>query len=349
MEAHCDREAIKLGDWLSKTYRDKHYSVSSEVASVFIPEERATVYVLESYERAYLALNLALIYYRNGKKERAAVELRRAYSEGQAQIYNFGEDAPNLLLAAALWENLGEPDTARSYWVKLAEIKTSQATKDFAEARIRDIDENRIRQREPWKIFTVGRFPKLDWSLSFRQDISKSYYEITTVERFPKNCSSRESLVLNSSQWLEKIRMRYAENYHPLLNFKSWVRIPIGIAYSAGAIALGAGVATGGCALDGALDGNHNGGGAACGEAIKFGYMLIAESFNLIGQAMRPDLRHWNQVPMALMISRADKPLEEECWNTLDHKLRLQTIDLLTKPKIDNIVNSSQSEAPNAL
>ncbi len=170
-EIGCHQQAIELGSAIRKTYRQKDYSISAEMISVFFPEELLTEYVLESFERAFLSFVLASSYLKLGDKDAAAVELRRSYSEGKALLYNYGEDPVNMLLNAALWDNLGQSDSARPFWKKLCLLlNPSDPIRTLAEARLTAIDRGGSSAQIRWRIVGLGRFPKLDWTLVLRQE-----------------------------------------------------------------------------------------------------------------------------------------------------------------------------------
>jgi hypothetical protein len=192
----------------------------------------------------------------------------------------------------------------------------------FAEERLAAIDKGE-RLAQPWRIFALGRFPELDWSIAFLRE-QTSYYEISTKSPLPGSCRSRSGGLLATDDWLKKIRSRYASNYHPLLNLKSWVRLPIGIAYGVGTFAAGAGILVGGCAIDP----NGNTGGIGCHYAARAGVALMSESFNVADYALKPDMRHWRRMPAAVLVTRASTPSAEECVSKIDPGFRLAAIDL---------------------
>ena len=59
-------------------------------------------------------------------------------------------------------------------------------------------------------------------------------------------------------KWAQKIAKRHEHDYHPLLNLKSWARLPVATGYGlvAGTGAVGVGV--GGCAVGVYLKDNNN-------------------------------------------------------------------------------------------
>ena len=324
-EARCDKPALRLGRWIRQHSRDKSYSVSREIASVFMPEDVSSVYVLESYERAYLAVMMASIYLRQGDRDAAAVELRKSYGEGKALLYNYGDDPANQLLLAVFWENLGEPDSARPFWRGVSEASAEgSVVRKFADTRILEIDRGGAWQPMRWRVQALGRFPELDWSISFANS-GNGYYEIKTKDRHPAACRSDSAALISTESWLKKIRLRYEAEYHPLLNAKSWVRFPIGVAYGLTAFTAGAGVAVGGCALDASAGSRGN--SPLCETAVRAGVYLMASSVDVTSFALRPDIRHWRQVPIAFYVSRADSS-EDVCTQSLSARTRGVAVEL---------------------
>lgn len=314
LEAKCYREAIQLGSGIRATFRQKNYSVSTEVLSVFLPETALSEYILESYERAYLSFLMASAYLAMGESDSASVELRKSYSEGKADIYTYGEDPVNILLLAAFWDNIGiakkDSGLGRPFWMRLAGmIENTNPVYKMAINRMAAIDEGKLLEL-PWRISALGRMPKLDWSMNFAARSDSGYYKVIPIGSWPSNCRSDSGAILSTSSWMKKIAARYASDYHPLLHLKSWVRLPIGLAYGATTIAAGLGVAAGGCYLT-------KGEGRPCEEAVKAGGYLISRSGDVVSFTLAPDLRHWNRVPAAVMITSASSDQKEDCWNSL--------------------------------
>ncbi len=304
----CYLETVALGQWLQRRYRDKSYSVSAEFASILFPEDFLSEYVLESYERIYLSALMAAAFSRLEKNESAAVELRRSYSESKAILYNFGDDPITALLIAAIWEKLQSVNDSRPFWSSLqAYSREGEPAHKFATERISEIDQS-VPNKGPWHVYVVDHFPKLDWSLNFGGG-SEGYYDITTERKMPENCQSKTGLLMNVEPWVRKVAARYKQDYHPLLNIKSWVRLPVGIAYGLSTFAVGTGVAVGGCALDASLEAK----GIFCQGAVQAGGYLIAQSPRVVEFAIKPDLRHWRKMPGAILVTNAQSLHGEPC------------------------------------
>ena len=98
----CYSEVIQLGGRVRDARRDKIFKITAEIGEIFTPEGTFTDYVLESYERAFLSVLIAMSHSRLGQSDAAMVELRRAQEEESALIYNFGADPAMALLQAAV-------------------------------------------------------------------------------------------------------------------------------------------------------------------------------------------------------------------------------------------------------
>jgi hypothetical protein len=85
---------------------------------------------------------------------------------------------------------------------------------------------------------------------------------------------------------------------------QAWVRLPIGLTYSLVPLAAGAGVMVGGCMLDAAGKGN----GALCQLSVIGGAAMMRTAPAVMEGALQPDLRHWEHVPVAFVVTRASKP-----------------------------------------
>lgn len=334
-ESKCFAETIALGRWIRSHFREKSYSITAETLSIFVPEESASDYTLESYERTYLAILMAAAHLSIGEREAAAVELRRSYSESQAILYNFGEDPVNALLVASLWDNLGEAGSARPFWMKVQESQAELAPlHSFAKEQIARIDSSRP-LAQPWNIVLVNRLPILDWKIRLASSES-GYYELAPKTEFPNQCRSRSGAVLPTEPWVKKIGRRYAKDYHPLLNLKSWVRLPIGVAYGVTTFGLGLGIVVGGCAADFYAEAEGN----LCEVAAEGGGALMGASGDVMDYALQPDLRRWRNVPAAVLVTAANKTSDEICWQEMSLEHRAFSASLL--PVVDVAAPTSE-------
>jgi hypothetical protein len=308
----CDELMAAYGAKAQSQFRHKSFSVTRETANLFVPDGTFIEYVLESYERAYLGVLLAVSYVRLHKPVEAKVELRALDHELFAPIYNYGEDPVNLLLSAVLWEKLGEIREARVDWLRLRDLspaseKDDTVLREFAGERVGQIDRGE-RTDIDWRVYQLGRFPELDWDLQFTRSTS-GYFTITPKKPFLSTCASRTGIRLSTESWFNKIAMRHSHAYHPLLNMQTWIRLPVGITYSLIPVSAGAGIMVGGCVLDGAAKGN----GKLCEISIIGGMAMMSTAPQVLEGSLRPDLRHWENVPAAVVVTQASDLNKEPC------------------------------------
>ncbi|HEY6973153.1 MAG TPA: hypothetical protein VI359_02495 [Nitrospiraceae bacterium] len=314
--AHCDDVVVTYGAQARSEFRHKAFSITRETANVFVPDGTFIEYIMESYERGYLSILLAISYIRLHKTEDAKVELRDLDHELFAPIYNYGEDPVNLLFSAVLWEQLGDVGEAHVDWLRLRDFRIFAMREDpllrrFAEERVSQID-NREGAGPEWHVYQVGRFPQLDWDLRFSNSTS-GYFSITPKEPFMASCVSSTGVLVSTESWFNKIAIRHSHAYHPLLNVQTWIRLPIGVVYSLIPVVAGAGIMVGGCMLDAA----GNGKGALCQLSVVGGVALMRTAPDVLEGSLRPDLRHWQEVPAAIVVTRASEANQEPCMAKL--------------------------------
>ena len=310
----CFDLVIGVGAKARERYRHKTFTLLKETASVFVPDGKLTDYVLESYERGFLSWLMAASYYRRDEAAEAKVELRRLDHEVFAPLYNFGEDPVNVLLSAVLWERLGDQQEARVDWLRLRDLPHLSSDLDpslhsFADLQITRIDASAEPGRE-WRVYGLGAFPPVTWHLRFFGSDS-GYFSVQPMEDFPAVCISDTGIRLPASSWFRKIATRHSHAYHPLLNVQSWIRLPIGLVYSFVPVAAGAGIAVGGCMADAAIAGKH--GGALCELSVKGGIVMMSKAPEVLEGALKPDLRHWEQLPAAFLVTSASSFWGEPC------------------------------------
>ncbi|MEO6306988.1 MAG: hypothetical protein ABIO96_07350 [Nitrospiraceae bacterium] len=311
-ERRCYETVIVHGEKARSEFRHKTFSLLKETTHIFIPEGSFIEYVLESYERGYLSLLLAASYANVQKLEEAKVELRQLDHELFTPLYNYGEDPVNLLLSAVLWERVREVNEARVDWLRLRDVDVmwkgkQDAVRVFAGWQVARIDEAQG-VSEPWRVYGIGRFPELTWNLEFFGSTS-GYFSVKAKEEFLSACRSDSGVRLSTKSWFEKVAIRHSHGYHPLLNVQAWIRLPFGLTYSLVPLAAGAGVMVGGCVLDAAGKGN----GALCQLSVIGGAALMRTAPTVMEGALRPDLRHWEHVPAAFVVTKASKPELEPC------------------------------------
>jgi hypothetical protein len=308
----CFDEVIVHGKRARDTFRHKTFSITRETGNIFLPEETLIEYVMESYERGFLSFLIAASYQQKNDPQGAKIELRRMDDELKAGLYNYGEDPVNILLQAILWEHLKEPDEARVDWRNIQEQdQIDEVIQAFATEQIRLIDDNMFAEKR-WKVFAIGRFPEITWDLKFVNSDS-GYFSVQSVRPFLTDCASETGLRISTRSWMNKIAMRHDDGYHPLVNARTWIRLPVGIAYSITTFSSGAALIIGGCAADAYGGGD----GALCLVSVKGGAALMGKSPKVLNYTLKPDFRHWENVPESFLFTRADSPEEEFCLGTL--------------------------------
>ncbi len=298
----CFKEVISLGSYLRTRYRSKFYQVSGELAEVLAPEGSFTSYVLESYERTYLSLLMAISYLNLRKEDAALVELRRARDEESAYLYSYGADPVLSMLQAALWDRF-DPTMARPHWKLLSEIpKEDPAFQPtivkFAVDRIQEIDRS-PQEKVRWRVAGIGNFPDLDWSTNFF-NFKQNSYNISSKSEFPAACSNADEALLPTGSWVHKISQRYKSDYHPMLYAKSLVRFPVAVTYGVVGVGLGVGLGVSGCILTAKVSSD----GKGCEESMKMTSYIIGKTGDFVKYTMKPDLRHWSKLPSAFFVSR---------------------------------------------
>lgn len=313
----CYGTVLIHGVKAQEEFRHKAFSAVKETASVFLPDGTLTDYVVESYERGFLSLLIAASYLHQGSAENTKVELRRLDHELFAPLYNFGEDPVNILLSAVLWERAGAPAEARVDWLRLWDLRpllkgADEAVRLFAEAQVTRIDEGRD-SGTTWHAYGVETFPGVDWEIEFFGSTS-GYFLVRPTRAFPTACVSETGVRISTQSWFDKLAMRHSHAYHPLLNMQAWIRLPIGIAYSLVPLTTGAGITVGGCTADVALSlSGRSGGGALCYLSIVGGVALMKKAPDVLRGSLEPDLRHWDRLPAAFLVTRAPDLAHEPC------------------------------------
>jgi hypothetical protein len=207
---------------------------------------------------------------------------------------------------------VGEVNEARVDWLRLRDLdvmwkRRQDAVRLFAARQVDRIDEGQDLS-EPWHVYSVDRFPELSWDLQFFGS-ENGYFSVTADKEFPRACQSDTGVRLSTQSWFEKVAIRHSHGYHPLLNVQAWIRLPIGLTYSLVPLAAGAGVMVGGCVLDAAGKGS----GGLCQLSVIGGMALMRTAPDVLEGALQPDLRHWEHVPAAFVVTRASTPELEFC------------------------------------
>jgi hypothetical protein len=333
----CHGAFIEYAERAQSDFRYKTFSLSREMVTVFLSDGVLTEYVLESYERAYLSVLRAASYLRTGHPEEAKVELRRLDHELFAPLYNFGQDPVNLVLSAVLWEVLGEPGEARIDWIRMADptgsslLHVNSTLKAFAQEQVTRLDQG-AHPIPPWQVYGLGRFPEVDWDFKLFGS-RNGYFVIHPKPPFQEACVSKTGLRLSTESWFAKIAHRHDHDYHPILNIQSWIRLPIGVVYGLVPFSIGAGIAVGGCAGAASLGGR--GSGDLCALSILGGAHLMQIAPTVFQNTVRPDLRHWELLPAAIVLTQAIDLESESC-----HTNQVRLHPLVTRPLVSPPINS---------
>ncbi len=301
MEAYryrCYETVIHLGTRVQEKYRFKTFSLLKETGNIFLPDGAVVDYILESYERGFLAFLLSASYFQLGRPEASQIELRRMDHEVIAQLYNYGEDPVNILLGAVLWEKHGDTGESRVDWNRIeGQEGVDPGIRSRARVRMNAIDQEEALSRD-WKVYAIGRLPEADWGFKF-MDSTNGYFTVEPQSEFLPDCASETGFRISTRSWFEKIGMRHNNRYHPLLNAQSWLRLPIGILYGITTFASGAGIAVSGCAVDATGDLQ----GVLCRVSIEGGLILMSQSPKVLRYTLKPDLRHWENLPSGFLLT----------------------------------------------
>jgi len=329
--AGCDNAVIMYGTQAQEHYKYKTFRVFKEASNIFLPDGTFIDYVLESYERGFLSVLVAISYYRLHNLDATQVELRRLDHEIFTPLYNYGADPVNLLFSAILWEVLGEPDEAWVDWNRLqGQEGQDEAVRAFASHRLGQLNGKEGLSKD-WSAYAMGSFPGIDWNIEFR-DSSTGYFSVNPQYGFLPGCFSESGIRISTNSWFQKIAMRHDQGYHPLLHAQSWLRLPVGVVYSLITFSAGAGIMVGGCFVDMAAEGN----GSLCKLSIHGGMALMQESPDVLRYALRPDLRHWDNVPSSFLFTWASDVKDEPCWRNAPPQYQRQTIKIFGRHDTNN-------------
>ena len=325
--AGCDEIVITYGTKVQNDYRYKTFSILKETSNIFLPDGTLIDYVLESYERGFLTVLLAMSHYRAHNFEASKVELRRLDHEIFTSLYNHGADPVNLIFSAVLWEMLGEHHEAWVDWNRLASLENlDESTRNFVSHRLKFHGTGKENAGE-WEIHAIGKFPTIDWNMKIL-DTANGYFSVKPQQNFPPGCSSESGMMISTDSWFQKIAMRHNSDYHPLLNAQSWLRLPVGFVYGVTTFTAGAGIAFGGCFLDAyaKLD------GSLCRGSVEGGMKLMGASPDVLRLTIRPDLRHWDNVPSSFLLTTVRGNEIEPCLTDMLDQDQFKTIKIFGRP-----------------
>lgn len=300
----CYEDVIEQVTFARKNLSHKTFSVAKEALEFLIPEGKVTDYVLESYERGYLSFLSAASYAKLDKPRQVVPELNKLYNEETALTYNHGRDPVNALVQAAMWDNFKDFGfSSRPFWLWLErQDDVDPIIRKFAKDRIKGIDElSSGESPRQWRVYELGRFPDVDWEMKFT-DNEHGYFRVTPRQSFPSACVDNQVVLLPTQSWFAKIGIRHAHSYHPLVNVKSWIRLPVGLALGLSTYTTGAAIAIGGCVADAQAQAKGN----LCQLSMQGAKAVMDLSPGVVKYVLEPDLRHWRELPAAVVVVPAD-------------------------------------------
>lgn len=300
----CYQDVIEQVDVARKKLSHKTFSVTKEALEFLIPEGKVTDYVLESYERGYLSFLSAASHVKLDREKQVPPELNKFYNEETALTYNHGRDPVNALIQAAMWDNFKAFGfSSRPFWLWLErQNDVDPIIRTFAQKQIARIDSGGSGYSQRlWRVYELGRFPDLEWEMKFI-DNEHGYFRVTPKQSFPAACVENEVLLLPTQSWFSKIGRRHARSYHPLVNVKSWIRLPVGLVLGLSTYTSGAAIAIGGCVADAQVRAKGN----LCELSIQGAKAVMDLSPGVVKYVLEPDLRHWRELPAAVVVVPAD-------------------------------------------
>lgn len=306
----CYQDVIEQVGIARKKLSHKTFSVTKEALEFLIPEGKVTDYVLESYERGYLSFLSAASYVKLDKEKQVLPELNKLYNEETALTYNHGRDPVNALVQAAMWDNFQDFGfSSRPFWLWLErQNDVDPMIRAFAKRQIARIDDDRSGDSPRlWRVYELGRFPDLDWEIKFI-DNEHGYFRVTPKQSFPAACVENEVLLLPTQSWFAKIGKRHAHSYHPLVNVKSWIRLPVGLVLGLSTYTSGAAIGIGGCVADAQVRAKGN----LCELSIQGAKAVMDLSPGVVKYVLEPDLRHWRELPAAIVVV----PTDDAAWKS---------------------------------
>jgi hypothetical protein len=252
------------------------------------------------------------------KPEDAKVELRRAYEESVAKLETQGQDRVTLLLLASIWDQLNEPKEAEPIYKRVVELSGKQDDSIYKIALTRI----KAGRPSPVYIYELGYMPLLQKDLgrkiNFRYPVTITYKDNQRLEDYISNmippCKEGSTYVFGTQDWLKFLTDRYYFNDNPKTAAKKMARLPSTILYSTTVFIAGS-YLTFLAAKSGTADGIK--------AAAVFAVATPALTVDTFEKGMAPDLRYWDGLPQAIVISNQEvdpatlkcvKPFENEPW-----------------------------------
>ena len=106
------------------------------------------------------------------------------------------------------------------------------------------------------------------------------------------------------------------------------MRLPVGVFYSVTTFTAGAGFAVGGCVLDAYIKFD----GSLCRVTLEGGMKLMGASPDVLRLTIRPDLRHWDNVPSSFLLTTVRDNEIEPCLTDMLDQDQFKTIKIFGLP-----------------
>ncbi len=314
----CYEETLEAVNYARQSFRDSIFSVTKDAAELVAFEGTFISYTMESYERTYLALLAVRSYMKLHKNEDALIELRKAYNESVAQLETKGQDRITLLLMAALWESLGKPLDSEPLYRRIIEISAKNKD-ELYELAIRRLEQTDKKKFNELHIFELGALPEM----SFFTQVEFKYppYEgklgrINLLTDYTYNmiptCREKNMVVLSTQEWLRFLSDRAYNSDNAKYKIKKMARLPLAVFYSTTTFVAGAYVTAIMVKDD--------------YKALLYGTALtVAATAAVFSRSMAPDLRYWDQLPQAMIISERDLvPYDLQCLDKFKEQMWLK-------------------------
>ncbi len=308
----CYEDVISIGKMLRNKFRDKYYSLINEVAETVVYEGVLKDYVLESHERVFGSLLMAMSYIKLNKKSEAEIEMNIAYDESVAQIYNSGADEVNVFIQGLLWLRLVGIEKASPFFEKI-ENENGFASDHLVEF-VKYIKKEITNSKAPitLNIQTLNHLPEV--TFSWLRKYNRKYSSVPRL----MNCLSDNGILLTTNSWLQNIERRDLPDHDKVLTLKRTLRFPLVVTYTSLVFAVGAGLTY---LSSQALPNDITG---------LLGALTIFATHKTFVNGLAPDMRYWSDLPEAFYVST--KPISkiknEPCLRIYDEANLIQR-DLL--------------------
>lgn len=301
----CYQEVIAAAQYIRAQFRDQTISLTRDLSEVVFYEGTFVDYQMESYERTYLTILVALAYYKQNQIPAVEVELRKAYEESTAVLETKGQDRITLLMMALLWENIGKPEMARPLFKRIIELSGPKVDPIYNLAReLHDIP----RQGRPqWQITELSNLPEMN--VTSQSSVEFRYPEYQTTDADGKksfdytyykirNCTESSTQILATDDWLKFLNDRIQFPSNVKSNIKKMARLPLTLLYTTVVFSAGAAITVELAKSCKSKD---------CGELIFYtAAATVAATNHTLNAGLVPDTRYWNGLPQAIGITNGN-------------------------------------------